>query len=145
MKKCTSCKQQKQLDEFRVDSRRKDKATAKCKNCLSLKEKTSYKESKRRISIRNSQLLKTYGISFEDYVELYEQQNGCCAICKISLILLGDSETQYRTACVDHNHITGKIRNLLCHSCNRGLGLFKDNATLLRLAAEYLEKDSIDE
>lgn len=145
MKKCTGCKKTKQLSEFRKDSRRKDKATAKCKQCLSIKEKTKYQQSNRRISIRNNQLLKTYGISFDDYVCLFEFQNGCCSICRTPLILLGDSNTQYKTACVDHNHKTGYIRSLLCNSCNRGIGLFKDNAVLLRLAAEYLEKDSIDE
>lgn len=145
MKKCTGCNQQKQFSDFRKDSRKKDKTTAKCKKCLSLLEKKTYQQSNRRITVRNNQLRKTYGISFEEYLVLFENQNGCCAICKTSLILLGDLKTQHKTACVDHNHTTGKVRKLLCHSCNRGLGFFKDNSILLRLAAEYLEKDSKDE
>lgn len=145
MKKCSGCKKQKQLEEFRKDSRRKDKATAKCKECLSTKEKSTYQQTDRRLSIRNNQLIKTYGISFEEYLCLFERQLGCCALCKTPVVLLGDLTTQYKSACVDHNHVTGNIRGLLCNSCNRGLGLFKDNAVLLRLAAEYIEKDSADE
>ena len=145
MKICTGCKKLKPLSEFRVDSRRKDKATAKCKMCLSLKEKETSKQTKRRTTVRNNQLQRDYNISFEHLLQMFENQNGCCFICKTSLVLLGDSKTKHQTACVDHNHTTGKIRGLLCNSCNRGLGLFKDNITLLRLAANYLEKDSIDE
>jgi hypothetical protein len=41
---------------------------------------------------------------------------------------------------VDHCHDTGKVRRLLCHNCNRALGLFKDNSDILRKAADYVEE-----
>jgi hypothetical protein len=59
---------------------------------------------------------------------LSEQQNGLCAIC-------GLPEEH-----VDHDHVTGQVRGLLCAGCNKGLGFFRDSPQLLRQAAEYLEE-----
>lgn len=65
--------------------------------------------------------------------ELFLKQGKNCAICK-SLLLNANS------ASLDHCHRTGKIRQLLCKSCNFGLGWFGDNIQAVRFAAEYLEK-----
>jgi hypothetical protein len=43
---------------------------------------------------------------------------------------------------VDHSHETGAFRGLLCHSCNRAIGLLGDDPARLRAAAEYLEDHS---
>lgn len=40
---------------------------------------------------------------------------------------------------IDHNHVTGKVRGLLCYNCNRGLGMFRDDVMSLREAANYVE------
>jgi hypothetical protein len=40
---------------------------------------------------------------------------------------------------VDHNHTTGKVRGLLCSSCNGALGLFKDNPEVVAAALLYLK------
>jgi hypothetical protein len=84
------------------------------------------------------QKLKVYGIDEVDYNKLLEEQNGVCAICR-----LPESAAQkgklLRLA-VDHDHKTGRIRGLLCHRCNRGLGLAKDSIELFRNAADYLRK-----
>ena len=66
-----------------------------------------------------------YGLSWEEYLILYDSQEGSCKICKTPLSLL--SENQTKTANVDHCHSTGKIRGLLCGDCNRGIGLLKDS------------------
>jgi len=60
-------------------------------------------------------------------------QNGQCAICGTN-----DPGGGYKNFAVDHNHISGEVRGLLCTRCNRGLGLFKDDPVLTQLATNYL-------
>lgn len=77
-----------------------------------------------------------------DYRILHIYQDGKCAICKRK-----DIEFKRHLA-VDHDHLTGHIRGLLCLSCNRGLGLFKDNPAFTDDASLYLrriENDSVNE
>jgi len=82
---------------------------------------------------KNWQLKSKYGITLEDYNQLFIQQNGCCKICE-------RHQSQFKKAlAVDHCHSTGKVRGLLCTSCNNGLGRFKDSAELLKIAANYIE------
>lgn len=75
-----------------------------------------------------------YNITLEDYDTLFQLQGGVCAIC-------GKPETSAKVSnlAVDHNHINGSIRGLLCNKCNRGLGYFEDDITILSKAIEYLK------
>ena len=88
---------------------------------------------------KNSYLQYTYGISLSQYTEMYNKQHGSCNICLTPLAYQNIEGSGHKTANVDHNHTTGKVRGLLCNKCNRGLGYLQDNATLLRRAAEYLD------
>jgi hypothetical protein len=74
-----------------------------------------------------------YGITLLQYNEMFDNQNGKCAICDVS------QEKQSKRLSVDHCHMTGKIRKLLCDGCNKGLGHFKDKPELLLKAIEYLK------
>ena len=58
------------------------------------------------------------------------QQNGLCAICK---------RKPKKKLGVDHCHVTGVVRGLLCNKCNSGLGFYEDNPAFLRTATAYLE------
>lgn len=78
---------------------------------------------------------KRYGLTVEQYEELVCRQHGKCAICDVDA-----GGLQYGVLHIDHDHITQKVRGLLCHDCNRGIGIFKDNVKLLKNAAAYLEK-----
>ena len=82
---------------------------------------------------------KLYGITEEEYLEMYESQGGVCKIC-------GMAETSthrkvVKRLAVDHCHTTGKIRGLLCASCSTGLGLFRDTPDLLIKASNYLKEN----
>ena len=104
-----------------------------CPDCL----KEIYR-IKQRSEKRQKSLLANYGITLEQYAELHKKQNGLCKIC--------NQRTQGRGAAknnlaVDHDHETGKIRGLLCSHCNTGLGLFRDNPELLKIAINYLKEN----
>lgn len=81
-----------------------------------------------------SHLKLTYGITVEQYNQMFVDQYGKCAICKCS-----DWGHNSRPS-VDHNHTTGVIRGLLCHSCNAAIGLLKDSADVVTSALAYLVK-----
>ena len=87
---------------------------------------------KHRTNNRRRHLKHLYGITPEEYEILFQQQNGVCAIC-------GQPPKKFRLA-VDHDHESGIVRGLLCRSCNRGIGIFRDDPYLLQLAVAYLLK-----
>lgn len=80
---------------------------------------------------RNNKLINKYGITSNDWDRLYDEQLGRCAICLIPL-----AETKPH---VDHDHITGVVRGLLCKFCNPGLGYFQDSIDNLERAVSYLK------
>jgi hypothetical protein len=63
---------------------------------------------------------------------MFEQQRGCCAICKVHQSMLTYSLH------VDHCHLTGLVRGLLCARCNSGLATFQDNIESMEAAVLYL-------
>jgi hypothetical protein len=75
-----------------------------------------------------------YGLSREDYEELLKSQGGVCAICSTSEV-----GREHKYFHVDHDHISNKVRGLLCDKCNRGLGYFNDRPLILSKAASYLK------
>lgn len=86
---------------------------------------------------RNSHLIKKFGITVAEAESMLVAQGGVCAICREPI-----QDIRGYSPHVDHDHSTGKIRGILCHQCNNGLGLFKDDPKCLRAAAEYLERTS---
>lgn len=81
-----------------------------------------------------SSLKRLYGITLEDYNRLLTEQNSCCAICNLH-------ETAHNGRLhVDHCHTTGKVRGLLCHGCNTGIGLFKESEDIMLKAIGYLKQ-----
>lgn len=94
--------------------------------------KAKYNSSpKRLLTQQNLHLKKTYNITLEDYKLMFTDQEGVCKICK----KLEDK----RMLSVDHNHQTGKVRGLLCHRCNTGIGLFMEDVFVLEESIRYLK------
>lgn len=87
-------------------------------------------------------LKERYGITPEQYEEMFTIQEGKCAICGSEETARHNHSNEVQKLAVDHCHITGKIRALLCQDCNRGLGKFKDDPARLIQAAEYVKRHS---
>ena len=77
---------------------------------------------------RFNHLRKMYGMTEEMYNERLASQNGMCILCG------SDKSLE-----IDHDHVTGRVRGIVCHCCNVALGQFKDNVEVIRRAIAYLE------
>ena len=97
-----------------------------------MKDYFSKPENKDREKSR--QLQKKYGITLDEYNQMFTDQNGCCAVC-------GKHESnQVRSLAVDHDHETGEVRELLCTSCNTSLGLLQENEEILLSMLAYIRR-----
>lgn len=94
---------------------------------LAVRRKKNIKHIKRWW--RNYHLKIKYGLTINSFKKLLYKQNGTCALCK----------TQRDRPVVDHNHLSNKVRGILCHKCNAGIGFFEDNVQLLKQAIKYLK------
>lgn len=79
---------------------------------------------------RSNRLKYKYGITLDEYNIIYVNQNGVCAICR---------KINFRNLVVDHHHITGKVRGLLCDNCNVVLGLIGEQKEIAQDIIKYLE------
>ena len=80
----------------------------------------------------------TFGITLDQYEEYQKNQKNTCAIC-------GKEETatnQYgiKKLAVDHNHLTGEVRGLLCAKCNMALGLLNEDITIMSKMITYISE-----
>jgi len=92
---------------------------------------------KRRKEQLVDQKFAKYGLTRDIYETMLSAQNHCCAICGI------DAGKLQKALSVDHCHITGLVRGLLCSGCNFALGAFKDNIDSLTKAIIYLQNASV--
>lgn len=90
---------------------------------------------------RNSYLVRNFGLTLEEYAAISDRQGHRCAICgePEKAIIQGNE----MPLAVDHCHIGGQVRGLLCARCNQGIGHLKDDVTILRAAIAYLEKHTL--
>jgi hypothetical protein len=145
--RCVTCKSEKKLLEFNESMLRMRYPVCRVCNRIRVKEHHARPESKEKHKqwynktykpiARNSYYLKKYGITLEQYDELFRNQQGKCKIC------LGPPTRKvgkFDNFDVDHDHISGKVRGLLCSKCNIGIGYFQDSKELLKKALLYLEE-----
>lgn len=106
-----------------------DGMTCKLKLCSTCKLLHGRKDAYCLLCRQAYMRLRLYGLTREEYKELLDRQNNACAICE---------ETFTAEPRVDHAHSTGRVRGLLCHGCNVGIGLLRDDITRILRAVTYL-------
>ncbi|MDQ0682730.1 MULTISPECIES: endonuclease VII domain-containing protein [Streptomyces] len=114
-KRCPQCEQAKPHSEWEHNKSSSDGWSSYCRECRAERNRISYFKRK-------------YGLSPAELDAMVAEQQGICCIC-----LAAPAEH------VDHCHETGRVRGVLCFSCNAALGQFKDRPDVMRRAATYLE------
>lgn len=143
-KVCTKCGETKEHGEYHKQSKSRDGLKPWCKTCSNSFSGKYYKENKSKVLKqarvrylqhgRNKDLRSKYGISSTCYEKMWQDQGCKCAICG------REREEDERHFPVDHCHDTGKVRAILCGSCNRGIGMLQDDPEVVQSAADYLLK-----
>jgi Autographiviridae endonuclease VII len=80
-----------------------------------------------------------YGITLEDYESMLKKQNNVCAICFKEDMTIEANSMRLKGLCIDHCHITNKVRGLLCNKCNPMIGYSQDSIQILESAIRYLK------
>ncbi len=115
-KRCSQCRESLPLDAFHAHKTQSDGLNTYCKAC-------------RKAQNRETHLRRTYGLTEVDLAELLDKQGGVCAMCK-------RRPPQH----VDHDHVFGQVRGVLCFPCNAALGHLQDSIELIRNGIDYLER-----
>ena len=136
-KTCMTCGKEKLATDFYFRNKKYNRRHSECKLCTGERVKTRHKENPERT--KNNDLKRLYGITLNEHTQMYEEQNGVCAVCEKS----GDGK--WKKLCVDHDHKTGKVRQLLCRNCNMILGQVDDNINHMEKLTAYLKKHKNDE
>ena len=146
-KTCNICGQTKPLSDFSKTKQLKSGYKGHCKVCHNQSNKKYYSNpnnyirqkewaknnpDSRKKSYKKHRIKKEYGLNWDQYLQLIKKFNNQCGIC---------GGKDHIDLSVDHNHVTGKVRGLLCNNCNNGLGRFKDSESLLKKAIDYLNKN----
>ena len=161
-KMCTKCLKTLPVSEYRKDKSHSDGLSSHCKPCHSAKDAAYRAANKDRISeygrqwreanrdsiiaARNSRYGRDYdftrrhGITLDEYEALLNTQDGKCAVCGTDQPGRAGRNGEQRLFAVDHAPASNLIRGLLCHNCNRALGLLRDSPEILEKAISYLRR-----
>ena len=134
VKKCFHCKEMKDVQCFTKNNYSKDGLQNGCRPCKATIQAT-YRKTHRLVSRQTalrSDLKRKYGLTIEQWQKMFNEQNGRCKICQ-------KHQSKLKSPlCVDHDHTTGKVRGLLCPSCNHRLIAFDDKVFCAK-ATLYLQ------
>lgn len=139
---CSNCRRVFSLDRFQKNRTKADGLQEACRKCVNQRSKEYRKKNRTRINESqrkynhsergwSARLKHAYGITLKKHKQIYLKQNGCCGIC--------GKAVAYNKIDTDHDHELGKIRGLLCRTCNMGLGYFEDNLKGVMRAVRYLQ------
>ena len=134
-KHCYACLTEKEHSAFYPNKAKKDGLSTECKDCSRSKALKYHHANGDKV--RESFRLRKYGLTPETFNELVVDQDNSCAICQTH----ADEASRGRLF-VDHCHSSGKVRGLLCHSCNLVIGHAKDNIETLTKSINYLRKNN---
>lgn len=129
-RECIKCQSPLVLGKNWLDSAKKY-GQYTCRPCAKIDMAT------RRVKYRDTEYQKAYGITSKQYQMMHDKQKGKCLICDKEETVVRNGKVI--NLAVDHNHITGKVRGLLCNLCNRSIGGLGDSIELLKKAINYLE------
>lgn len=131
MKICSVCKEDLPFDAFKKGKRYADGRRSRCRTC---------DNEYRRTYLKQHPYKRTGHITAIEYEKLLNKQNNLCAICFRPERAVDPRYGTLRSLAVDHDHITGKIRGLLCTDCNTVLGKMNDDPDRLKSAWQYLNR-----
>lgn len=116
-----------------------------CRPCHVKRTSANRRKNPKRYQNYNlvSRLRKVFGLAVEDYWHAHDLQNGLCSICGEPQQFSSRNPAITNLLCVDHDHTTKQLRDLLCSRCNTGLGQFLESPERLRSAADYVERHKI--
>lgn len=132
-KRCNQCGVWRPLTDFDPSRTGKYGRQAKCSNCRRLRRRNRYALNPVKWSYKH--IKATYGLSKAEFDQLLLSQNGRCAACDD---LFGNTRHRH----IDHCHTTGRIRGILCQSCNVSIGSMKEDIGRLRRLIAYLERQA---
>lgn len=123
-RQCTRCREWKDESAFALDKRRTEGFSSWCRSCHN-EDMTERRSKESKETKRYRLMLEKYGLSREATDALSKM----CDICGST-----------KKLCVDHDHVFGHTRGVLCYNCNVALGHFKDDITILEAAIKYLKE-----
>lgn len=128
---CFTCEEVKDESEFHRHSTGKNQLRPSCKIChiASVGSWVERNRDKARASVRASTLRRRYGLSVAQFESMVLEQDGKCAICRTDAKLN-----------VDHCHMSGAVRKLLCTPCNTVLGFIKEDRNIALAIVDYIDK-----
>lgn len=138
-KTCNLCNVAQPLDNFYAKAHAPDGHDYACKECVKQRRRRHYVDNPdyykeyRETTGRYIHLRRTYGVEQEDFDRLVKEQGGVCAICEAP-------PPELRPLQLDHDHVTGKPRGLLCAKCNTLLTHFGDRPEGLLKVLEYVSR-----
>jgi len=146
-KVCLGCGETKPLEDFHLLKTGKYGRHPQCARCRNERQRGHYQRwtPEQREAHRHRVNRSRYGIDPHLLRELYEMQEGCCAVCGAAkeFPVTGEKgRKQGEGLVIDHSHADDKVRGLLCWDCNVGLGKFRDSPETLVKAAAYLIEGS---
>lgn len=144
-KQCTKCLITKDILDFPKNKKGINGIYCQCKSCHNLAGRRRFASPEARLKVKGNQLRRYWPelaprARLEKYAALLREQNGLCAICFQSETIVDGKSLKTRDLAVDHSHLTGKTRGLLCTACNISLGKLKENIETFQSAIAYLKR-----